>query len=276
MLWLVVAWAITRVEFKVCRWNLRSSYNGYGCIDAVVRREALAPMAYRVLIPWAIGFVERIAPATRRHRLTALYLPARIALLAAGLAVAERAVGVAGALLVAALVAVTFHFEYWDWSAELLGLAGALSGDLALATVGASVHALSRPETAPLTAVTWLLGTGDIAGGMWIGAWVVLWTGLVWLRVGRRALYCPRSMWRQNLRDVRGLLANRPAYLSEMGVTLALTAGTLAIVGYALAAGVLLRAWPVPLAILAAGWWGARAAESRVFGTVLLWWGMAA
>ena len=53
-----------------------------------------------------------------------------------------------------------------------------------------------------------------------------------------------------------------------------LTAGTLAGVLLGLATGTTLRAWPMPLAILAAGWWGARAAESRVFGAVLLWWGM--
>jgi hypothetical protein len=74
-------------------------------------------------------------------------------------------------------------------------------------------------------------------------------------------------MWRQNWSELRGIGRNRPVYLGEMAMSLLVTALTLIVV----VSGKAGTTWPVPLAILAAGWIFARASETRVFASCLLW-----
>jgi hypothetical protein len=115
--------------------------------------------------------------------------------------------------------------------------------------------------------MTYALVTQDWAGSVMVLIVVGLLWGLVRWRQGGHALYCERVMWRVNVADVTGLLRNRPVYLSEIGMTLGVTALTLAVV----LSGRTGWTFPIPLALLASGWLFARAAETRVFASCLLW-----
>lgn len=269
VMWLLIAVALDRAQLKIGASTYGSAYCGIGCVDAVNQRQALSPMAYRVLIPWLIGLAERLAPALKAHRLPALYEPMKIGLLALTLASIETAAGRTAALVVAALLPMTFYFDYWDWAAEMAGFALALTGHFEYALVGAVMVALSR-ETAPLVAVIYALITRE-----WVQALIVFGvTGWIMFamrcRVGYRPLYCERWMWRVNWSDLQQIMLNRPVYLGEMAMSLLITA---------LAVGVVLAgragaAWPVPLVLLVMGWTMARAPETRVFAACLIWIGI--
>ncbi len=265
-LWLLMALVLDRVHLKLSTGTYGSPYCGLGTVDPVNSRQAESPMAYRTLLPWLIALVERIIPGLKAHRLPALYEPLRILIMAAALAAIAQAVSPLAALIVAVLLGVTFYFDYWDWAVELLGLALALTGNPGAALIGGLLLGASR-ETAPLVAVTYVLITGDVGQGLQIlGATLAVMLA-VRLWAGRKPLYCERWMGRVNLDDVRELFQNRPFYLSEIAMTLLVTGLTL----WAVLSGNAGPAWPVPLALLAAGWLMARAAETRVFTGCLLW-----
>jgi hypothetical protein len=267
MMWLVIAWALDRAQLKIGAGTYGSSYCGIGCVDGVNQRTAQAPMVYRVLVPWLIWLGERIAPAAKRDRLALLYEPLKITLMALALWATSEALGERSALLLAALLPLTFYFDYWDWAGEVAGLALALTGQWQMAMAGGCVAVLSRPETSPLVAVTYTLVTQDWLGGALIGAATAALWGVIRWRQGSHVLYRERVMWRVNLADVRGLLRNRPAYLGEISMSLGLTALTL----LAVVSGRAGWTFPVPLALLGSGWLLARAAETRVFTSCLLW-----
>jgi len=85
LFWIPIAWVIERVQLKIGGQWYGSPFNGYGAIDGTVDKTALAPMRYRVLVPWLVVLVERIFPRVKAHRLTALYEPLKIVLIAAAL-----------------------------------------------------------------------------------------------------------------------------------------------------------------------------------------------
>jgi hypothetical protein len=226
MIWLIVAFALDRVQLKIGAFSYGSKFSGLGAIDDVLARKAPAPVAYRVLVPWLIGLVEQVIPGARRYRLTALYEPFKIASIAAALAMVARAFDPQTALLLAILVATTFYFDYWDWPIEIVAVAGALSGRWEWALVGGLLCALSR-ETAPLVPATFFLVTFD-----WYRATLLMLVVLcimmaVRLYVGPRNSYWTGQMWRVNWTDLRDWKANRPAYLSEIVLALLIAAGTL-------------------------------------------------
>lgn len=268
LLWLIVALCLDRVALKLTGDSYLCAYAAsYGAVGRIQRGTAERVLARRMLVPALIYWIERLVPALKPYRLPAIYEPLRIGALAAALALAERAIGLPGALLVAALLPASFLFDYFDWPYELAGLAAALTGNLQLAVLFGGLHALARPTTAPLCAVTYLLVTGD-----WVGA------GLVTLAVGvgmlpglvnvRQALWAQTyGLWRQNLRDVRTLFENRPFYLSEIAMSLLVAVGVL----WAVLSGHAGPAWPVPLALIAVQWTLVRAAETRTVAVCLLW-----
>jgi hypothetical protein len=264
VIYLILAWFSDMAQLRIAGKGYNNLYCGMGAVDTVNQRRAAAPMAYRVLVPWLIWLGEWVIP--RGFRLTALYEPLKIALMAAVLWATAHALGAPAAYLLAALWPITYYFDYWDWAAESFGLAAALTGTFPLALVGGVVHGLSR-ETAPLVALTYALVTHDWIGAMILAGVIAVVMGGVRLWAGRKELYCERVMWPVNLRDVRGILRNRPVYLSEIGMTLAITILTMVTILMGKAG----PAWPVPLALLIAGWVLARAAEPRVFAGCLLW-----
>lgn len=264
IVWFLIAWLIDRAQLKLSEHSYGNRYCGIGTVDGVLARNIQAPMAYRVLVPWIIGVVERLFPWTRKHELTVLYEPLKIAAMTYALWAASLAIGTPAALLLAALLPATFLFDYWDWAIELGGIALALTGRPELALVGAILLGLSR-ETAPLIAVTYVMVTGDIGRGLQILGVSLAVLLIVRLAVGKRGLYCSRWMIAQNWHDLRALVQNVPIYMGEMSITIVLT--TLTVLVIVMGA----PAWPVPLIVLVSGWTMARAPETRVFTTCLLW-----
>lgn len=266
MTWLMVTWALSRVEMKLTAWNLRSLYNGYGAMESVVKLDAEAPMCYRVLVPIVHGWLMRVKGLQAQRYLVYTLLKGALWLWA--LVMVEVAIGSRGTLVVAALIAATFHFEYWDAAVELGAIGAALTGKPELIVIGAALHGLSRPETLPLMALTAFL-----CGGWYAGAVASIMGGglalAVRVRVGRRKLYCARWMLRQNLQDVRGLWRNSPVHLSEIAAALVITVVVImSVMTSATAAGI------VPMMYLMVGWTMGRAAESRIFTPCLIWIGM--
>lgn len=49
---LVMAWMLDYAQFAITRNNYNTRFNGFGCISDVLNGSALAPMQYRVAIPW--------------------------------------------------------------------------------------------------------------------------------------------------------------------------------------------------------------------------------
>jgi len=110
MIWFIVAWLVERAHLKMSSFNYGAKFNGLGVVDHVLARKADAPMAYRVLVPWLVGLVERIFPRTKPYRLVLLYEPLKIALAGGALWVLAHSLGAARALFVAACLPATFLF----------------------------------------------------------------------------------------------------------------------------------------------------------------------
>jgi hypothetical protein len=270
MLWLLVALFIDRVMLKLTMAHYTNEFSaGYGSIDKIGRKKALAPVAYRVLVPWMILGLERAFPALKKHRLTALYEPIRIGALTLALAATEYALGTPSALLVAALLPATFLFDFADWPFELLAFACALSGNLSLTILVVGLQGFARPETTPLAALTYGLTTHDPVGFALVAIAGGLSMGVVRIVQGKKPLVMPEgTALRLNIADLKGLFRNRPFYLSEVWISLTIIGVTLATILMGKAGG----AWPIPLALCVAQVaWQARISESRSLTPCLLW-----
>jgi len=162
---------------------------------------------------------------------------------------------------------MTILYDYWDWAGELGGLALALTGNVWLGILGGVWIALSRPETAPLVALAYGWSTGNVIGTVAVAAVSALVIDIIRRAQGNAPLYCARWMWRQNWLDVRDIARNRPVYLGEISMSILIS--LLTVLG--ICTGRAGPTWPIPLALLAAGWTMARAAETRVFVSCLFW-----
>lgn len=256
-MWLLVAWLLDLAQFSIARANYSSKYNGFGVLRAVRERKALAPMAYRVLVPLLVGWIE-----DDTRRLWA-YEGVKLALMGAGLAVYAGQFGTVAGLVAAVLWVATFRFDYWDVYVEFLAFALVLAGGLPWALLGAFLGALSK-ETTGTMPVLYLSLTGDALGACWVA--LVSWGTLlvVRARVGYRPMYCKRLMLRQNWED---LLALREGwFLSPALVSVVWTVGAL----WAAWAGGVGAPWMVPV-LLVAGWTMGRIVEPRVFLSTSIW-----
>ena len=259
MTWLFFALLLDRVQLKLTSNDyLPGSFHpGYGIIDRVLKRKAYAPMAYRVLVPWLIGW-------NKENRFVWLYEPVKILLMAFSMWAASLTLGTLGGVILGILYCSTFWSDYWDVYVEVGCLALALTGQVELALLGAVLLGLSR-ETAPLVGVTYALVTGDIGVGLQLFAVSCAVLLAVRLYIGKKELYCERMMWRRNIKDLKTIFDNRPVYLGEM--TLSVIISVLILI----ALSDFPTAWPVPLALLVMGWLMGRAAETRIFAGCFLW-----
>lgn len=267
LFWLSIAICCDRVQILIAARNYGSIWNGIGAIDSVLARRAAAPMAYRVLIPWLVWLAEKAYPPVREWRMIALYEPLKIILMAISFAACEMAIGMTGALIIVAMLQTTYWYDYWDWAPEMTGLALALTGNPLLALGGGMLAALSRPETALLVPVVFVLQTGNIGASLVVALVAGATLLIVRLWAGDRKLYCSRWMLRQNWLDLKAALKFRPVYMSEMAMSVAVTALAIG----AVAVGPLGWTGLVPLVLLASGWTMARARETRVFTGCLIW-----
>jgi hypothetical protein len=223
---------------------MNSPWNGYGAIEAVRNKTADAPMAYRVLIPWLIGNKPTMPK----------YQALVVALMTGALYSVYLARGLPVMLITAAILPVTFFYDYWDWAAELIGFSLALVS-LPLAALGVVIHGLSR-ETAPLAGLVYALYFRDLLGGILIALIGFAVLQIVRFVQGPHPLYCERWMYKRNWIELR-----KP-HLGTPYASVALSA--LALVG----ARGHLDGFIVPV-LVAAGWTMAVAAETRVFIAII-------
>lgn len=265
LLWLFLAILLDRAQLQIGAFSYQSFFNGFGTIDGINQRNIKAPMAYRVLVPWLIRLLEHLIPPLTSFRLT-VYEVLKIISLMLALTACHLALGLTGALLVGALLPMTFGFDYWCWAIELMAFAVALSGSMPLTIFGVLALSLSR-ETAPLVPLTYGLITQD-----WIGAsglLVICGCAMLAVRlyVGKRPLYCDRVMIRRNLQELKYFFKAEPILMDYSVMAVLLSAATIALVGSGRAGA----AWPIPLIILMLGWTMGIARETRIFTPVLLW-----
>jgi hypothetical protein len=177
------------VQFRQTFNNLQVPWNGCGAVVNVVKRTAQAPMAYRVLVPWLIHGIARLAK--RKMELRQWYWNLRDTLMALALIGAAHVYGWQPVPLLAftlAMVALQ-QYDYWDCWVEIAALCCALTGNPLVAGVGIVAHALSR-ENWPLTAICYVLVSRSYASGaaiLLVGAAAFV---AMRLYVGRKERYC--------------------------------------------------------------------------------------
>lgn len=266
---LVCGWALERAQMIIAAPNYGAPHNGYGAIDLTNHREAKAPMAYRVLVPWIVAILEPLFQNKLVTRL-GIYQAAKVLLNAFALWSVGSAFGAPAALLTGLLILVTIKFDYWSWAPEMAGIALGMSGVLPLATAGGLLAGLSK-ETALLVPVAYWLKTGDMPGSLIVMLGVVGSSVGVKLYVGKRPLYCERWQIRYNLGLFKQFKAREfwrqgQWYHQDIFIACAITLTALA--------AAVARPEPdqlVPLALIAAGWAMAKADETRIFAAALPW-----
>ena len=263
MVWLCIlfGWAFDRAQMVMSAKNYGALWNGYGVIHLTNTRQAKAPMAYRVLVPWIIWLIEKLPIKSNR---LAVYQTLKLAGVVYAFWACWNWIGLTATLITFVLLLVTVEYDYWDWPIELGGIAVAMSCGVWAAIVAVMLWALSR-ETWPLAALAYGLASRD-----WIGAFVVLTSGgMAWavvrLMVGKKRLYCKRVMVKENLSLIRAIPRYNLPYYVPAFISLALSGLVVA----AAARG--LQGWPVPVALLAAGWVMGKADEPRIFSGALPW-----
>lgn len=258
--WLVVAFAVDQAQYLICGKNYGSPWNGIGCIKSTLAKKAGAPMVYRVLVPWLWWLLRKAG-----IRALEAYELLKIILLACALWSVELAWGREIAVFTAVLLPMTFMYDYWDYTAELIGINLALTGDIRLGLIGVVVFALSR-ETAVLSALAYWCASFDLEGAGIIACLALfIWVALRMIQ-GEHKLYCDRWMWKENIKAVKGMLApGRPWWMQSIPAALVIT--VLSVIGAA-TTGI---QGMIPLAILAAGWLMGKADETRIFAACLPW-----
>jgi hypothetical protein len=263
---LALAWGFERAQMIISAPNYGTPANGYGAIDLTMRREIKAPMAYRVLGPLVVTWIERL---TRLPRI-GIYQDFKLALETLAFWSVGQAFGAPVAMLTAVLLLLTVKYDYWSWAAELAGLSLALTGRLELAIPGVILYALSR-ETAPLAAAAYYLATFDALGaGAVLFACALTLLGIYGV-VGKRELYCARWQWHYNKDLFKNFLDGdfwRMGQWFHQDIFIACSLTVLALVQ---AATALQWTGLVPLALLGAGWTMAKADETRIFSAALPW-----
>jgi hypothetical protein len=248
---LFLALGLTLLEWRVCLSNMDSAFNGFGALRATLRKTNMAPMRYRPLMAWLIGWLPIKA------RLGG-YLTLKAILLGATLLWAQGVYGTAAALVLGILIATTIEFDYWEQYVELLGVMACLHGGYWGAAVGAFLWGLSKETALFAPALTWSSGN-ELAGvAGWVG-WAI--TRLI---QGKAELYCERWTWKAyNWPDLKSAVKRLDA--APWWAVVWTIGGILAI-----ARGTDPARW-CALLWLISGWTMARARETRLLLPVALW-----
>jgi len=258
MFWFFIAFLLERVQLSIGIERYGSKWNcGIGTISNTLRKNAPAPMVYRVLIPWIIGFIEWVLPKAKQWRLE-IYEILKIMLLGIALWLIAWVWGWQVALITAVVLPITFRSDYWDWTVELIGLSLGMTGEPLLAMIGILLLGLSK-ETAPIVAIVFYSVTLDAPMTVVLLMLYGLEYAILRQIQGNHKLYCDRWMIKKNLKDLKGLILMRPVFLHDLSMTLTVT-------GLAIVAMLQFPAgWIVIPVILAAGWSLAIAMETRIF-----------
>ena len=188
---LLFAICLARGQYMVSKFNLLAPWSGYGAIQGVLNKDSDAPMVYRVLAAWIIGKGYQLWKY-QIFMTTMIWLSLIAVYLAWGLHIT---------LLSTILITITLWYDYWDWTAEMIGLSLALVS-FPLALFGTIVHGLSR-ETAPLVGLVYALHSGNYLLGTILTLVALSTLFLVRMIQGRHKLYCKRWMILDNIELIK-------------------------------------------------------------------------
>lgn len=257
---ILIGWAFDRVQMQISYVNYGSVYNGYGAIDLTVKRTIKAPMAYRLLVPILVTWIERTFKIQEKYRVF-LYQNIKVFFVILAAYSIIHVYGILIALIAFTILLATIQYDYWDWPIELAAVVFASGGQFVPALIIGILFAFSR-ETAPITGFIYWVATGDLAGGMIISGLIVLLMLAVRIFIGKRELYCKRVMWKDNLKLLQNYFKWKPFAYSQLFITTILTAGSLMSV-------IVNPQYWYSLIFIVAGWILAKADEPRVFSAVV-------
>lgn len=266
LLWVVVAIALDSAQLRLTAKEYDNQFSSYGSINNVIERIALAPMAYRVLIPWCIQLLEYI-PGMINHRIK-VYELLKIGSMIFALTCVEYALGLPRALFIAAILPVTFMHNYIDCYFELAAFASALSGNYDLTLVSCILLALER-ETAPLVPLTYFLVTGDTYNSLIILYFTCFIMLAVKRIIGYRPLYCERVMLRKNWLNLKEAFT-KPVALPFLDYRILSVAISIMVL-WCIGTGQIQTAPLLPLILIVFGFVFGLSHEIRIFIPVFLW-----
>ncbi len=264
---LVLAWAVERAQMIISAPNYGSIFNGLGCVDQVNMRITKAPMAYRVLVPWTMWLVEKIFGRTFRR--VTVYQTLKVLLDSGALYFVGYVFGPFIATLTAVFLLLTFKFDYWDWSVELMAVMMVLTGQPLFMFIAAVLLGLSR-ETVFILPVVAVLTFGimsikfDIAIGIMTLLCAVAFFS-VRIVVGRREMYCSRYMLPRNWKELKESFKFYPFFHSEPLISLILFLTVIPLLFNHV------EGWFIPFIIFPLGWVFGIASETRIFATAIPW-----
>lgn len=258
----IMGWALERTNIIVNVMvppSIQNENAGYGAIDDTNNRTTLAPACYRVLFPWMIWVIEKIFPKLDR---IITYQALRTILMIFMFWSLMQGWGISVAAVTGVILVATIRFDYWDWPAEVIGIALAMTGNLPLAILGAVVASLSR-ETAPLLVVVYFSRTMDWMGSLWLMGIVAAIMLGVRLFVGRRALHCRRFVLDINLNALWNIFKWIPIWNSDIFITVVLTIfGVLAMLTFP-------TGWMIIPVVLVLSWTLAKYDEARTLVSII-------
>jgi hypothetical protein len=259
ILFLIISSSIIRSQAAIATPNYGTGYNGIGAIPLILSKKAPPPGIHRVLMAMLLRYIPSRfwEPA---------YEIIMVLMLTIALQTANHLFSLPFALSLAALLPLTFRFDYWDWIPELQAALAATSGNFFLCLPSFFFSALSK-ETSPLLPIIFFCYHPNLPIYQTISLFLVTIIPIITILIIQGNITFDRQMIQRNANDLLWWYQNsfrNILFRSDMSSTILLTTlSTVAIIqlGFPIA---------IPwLIILFAGWILATAIETRVF-TILL------
>jgi hypothetical protein len=261
----VMGWALERTNIIMNAMippSIQNENAGFGAVDGTITRTTLAPACYRVLVPWLIWIYRKLFPNANPDSDLLVYQAIRTVLMIFMFWSLMQGWSPLVAAVTGVILVATIRFDYWDWPVEVIGIALAMSGNLPLAITGAILASLSR-ETAPLLVIVYFARTGDWIDSLWLAGMIAAIMLGVRLFVGRRALHCPRFVWRINLNALLNIFKWKPVWNADIFITVVLTIlGILVVFTFP-------PGWVIIPVILVLSWTMAKFDEARTLASII-------
>jgi len=291
LIYFFMAVALDMIQFKLTRGNYWVPYNGIGTTEGVWKKNILAPMQYRVLVPLIYGTLERLFGSQQFYEKKAIntmfiYEPLKIIFMFLGLwgfhvyltLFFSQLLAFSGVLLMAIFWVATFKYDYADCYLEVFFWSMfcfcVLTGNWYWAVAIFILATLNRELTILLIPLYYLL-TGYIVGTICLTAFFLLTYLLLFLIFGyKKRIDRLKDIYVLNLRDVKRLFAH-PIQREENGLNffpfnevfsfVVIMAGlTLLAINYANYPHSLQALWLVNIPFMVLVFLGARITELRV------------
>ena len=162
---LIISWMLDYAQYAITKFNYDNNFNGKGCIESVLNGMALAPMQYRVAIPWLyriFPYYEIIKIFMMAFGLFTMYLMAEIV---------YGGYGLQTMFITALIYVINFQFDYIEQYLELgiwaLFVIGVFTGNLYL-LFGCIIAGSLNRETTGFLPLMYLLATGNVMVTWWL------------------------------------------------------------------------------------------------------------